>query len=473
MRNDTESPFSLTLTQSDLRLQVLRLNGREALNQPYRFDLELIGLAPPINPDTLLGQPAFLRLDGESGVHGIVHSVSLSAPAPQRIGYRLTLVPYLQHLDAGPRRRVFHRLSVVQVVRRLLEDNAVPDHSYRFELPHGQYPCRPFCIQYEESDLALLQRLCEEEGIHYHFEHTPGGHVLVFAEDADSFPTQPIALSLQPETGSQPGIRRLYQRHHSTTPYTPAGFSDRAMNDAQTLAANHAFESANHEMMRSNPVLAHRYQAGRRGLERLRCRQREIHGHGTQPALRSGDIVQICEHPVSSFNDQWLITDVQHRGRQFSILETNPSATPPVRDYGNRFSAIPWSTSFRPDLKQPKPHLVGHHLAHVPGPVGEPVRPDERGRVLVSLWSPDEEGIMLTMSRLDLNDSPALIAGSEVLVSFLDGDPDRPVLSPGLPGAGTNDTGGRQATAPSLPMPENNDARLLFDWLLNPPDMTP
>src|SRR3546814_989771 len=66
MRNDTESPFSLTLTQSNLRLQVLRFNGREALNQPYRFDLELIGLAPPINPDTLLGQPAFLRLDGES-----------------------------------------------------------------------------------------------------------------------------------------------------------------------------------------------------------------------------------------------------------------------------------------------------------------------------------------------------------------------------------------------------------------------
>lgn len=191
MRNDTESPFSLTLTQSDLQLQVLRFNGREALNQPYRFDLELIGLAPPIDPDLLLGHPAFLRLDGESGVHGIVRSVSLSALAPRRIGYRLTLVPYLQQLEQGPQRRVFHRLSAVQVLQRLLEEHALPVDSYRFELPHGQYPCRPFCIQYDESDLTLLQRLCEEEGIHYHFEHAPRAMSWCLPKTRRAFPRAP------------------------------------------------------------------------------------------------------------------------------------------------------------------------------------------------------------------------------------------------------------------------------------------
>ena len=149
MHNDTESPFSLTLTQSDLRLQVLRFNGQEALNQPYRFDLELISLGPPISADALLGQPAFLRLNGESGVHGMLQSVSLSADASLRIGYHLTLVPYLQRLDQGPQRRVFHRLSVVQLLQRLLEEHALPPDSYRFELPPGHYPYRPFCILYE------------------------------------------------------------------------------------------------------------------------------------------------------------------------------------------------------------------------------------------------------------------------------------------------------------------------------------
>lgn len=468
MRNDMESPFSLTLTQSDLRLQVLRFNGREALNQPYRFDLELIGLAPPINPDALLGQPAFLRLDGDCGVHGIVHSVNLASHAPHRIGYRLTLVPYLQRLEHGPRRRVFYRLSVVQMLQRLLENHALPTHSYRFELPHGQYPCRPFCIQYEESDLELLQRLCEEEGIHYHFEHAPQGHVLVFAEDPKSFTARPVELPLHADADPQPAIKRLYQRHHSMAPGLPAGFSDRAMTETESTAANHAFESTDHETMRGNPALAHRYQAGRRSLERLRCRQREIHGHSIQAALRSGHIAQIGGHPISAFNDQWLITEVQHRGRQFSILETNLPPTPPARDYRNRFSAIPWSTVFRPALKHPKPCIPGYHLAHVLGPAGQPARPDERGQVKVSLWTPDGEGIALPVSRPTLNDSPLLMAGSKVLVSFLDGDPDRPVLCPGM-----FDTGGGQTAVPPRPAPGRHDAGLLFDWLLNPPDTHP
>ncbi|WP_210643749.1 type VI secretion system tip protein TssI/VgrG [Pseudomonas sp. Tri1] len=467
MRNDTESPFSLTLTQSDLQLQVLRFNGREALNQPYRFDLELIGLAPPLNPDTLLGQPAFLRLDAEAGIHGIVHSVSLNAHDSQRIGYRLTLVPYLQRLEQGPQRRVFYRLSVVQVLQRLLEDNALPAHSYRFELPHGQYPSRPFCIQYEESDLDLLQRLCEEEGIHYHFEHALHGHVLVFAEDPGSFPARPVELTLRQDTSLPSAVQRLYQRHRSMAPGSPAGFSDRASSEAGDLAANHAFDGVDHETLRGNPSLAHRYQVGRRNLERLRCRQQEIHGHSSQSALRSGHIAQICEHPVSTFNDQWLITEVQHRGRQFSILETHLPPTPPAQDYRNRFSAIAWSTVFRPTLKHLKPRIPGYHIARVLGPAGQPARPDERGQVQVSLWTPDEEGITLPVSRLTLDASPTLMAGSEVLVSFLDGDPDRPVLCPGI-----IDSGGGQAAASPKSAPGNDDAGLLLDWLLNPPDTT-
>ncbi|MBO1538428.1 type VI secretion system tip protein TssI/VgrG [Pseudomonas sp. OA65] len=468
MRNDTESPFSLTLTQSDLQLQVLRFNGREALNQPYRFDLELIGLAPALQPDLLLGHPAFLRLDGESGIHGIVHSVSLSALAPRRIGYRLTLVPYLQQLEQGPRRQIFHRLSVVQVLRRLLEDNGLPADSYRFELPHGQYPCRPFCIQYDESDLTLLQRLCEEEGIHYHFEHAPKGHVLVFAEDPKSFPSRPIELPLRPNDNSVPALKRLYLRHHGMLPGLPVAFSDRATTETEASAANQTLEPIDHKTMHGDPALTHRNQTGRRHLERLRCRQREIHGHSDQPTLRGGGIVQICDHSVSMFNDQWLITEVQHRGRQFSILEPDLPATSSARDYHNRFTAIPWATVFRPALKHPKPCIPGYHLAHVLGHAGQPAQSDERGHISVSLWAPDQEGITLPVSRLTLNNSPLLMAGSEVLVSFLDGDPDRPVLCPGAV-----DTGAGQAAAPPKPSRGNPDAGLLLDWLLNPPNFTP
>lgn len=465
MRHDTDNSFSLTLTDSKLQLHVQRLSGREALNQPYRFDLDLIGLAPPVSLDAILGQPAFLQLGTGSGVHGIVDSASLTSHARHRVGYRLTLVPYLQRLEQGRRRRVFCRLSAVQVVQRLLEEHALPAHSYRFELPHGQYPYRPFCIQYEESDLELLQRLCEEEGIHYHFEHTPTGHVLVFAEDPESFSGQPVELNLQQQGDGPPALEHLYQRHHLRTPWLPANARDRGTAPVETLAANQPFDDPAGGTVRGN--VAHARQAARRTLERLRCRKREIQGRSTQPALHSATIVQIDGHPVSIFNDQWLITEIRHRGRQPSILETPPSTHPASRYYRNRFQAIPWSTVFRPALKHPKPRIAGSHLAYVH-------TEHKHGQVNVSLWSPEGEIIALPLSRLTLHDSRAPLAGSQVLVTFLDGDPDRPVLCPGpfnLPGPDDSGDGGRTA-APSTP-PGHGTGLLLLDWLLNAPGTPP
>jgi type VI secretion system secreted protein VgrG len=462
MRNDTDYSFSLTLTESNLRLHVQRFSGREALNQPFRFDLDLIGLAPPISLDIILGQQAFLHLSAESGVHGVVDSVSLTSHSQHRVGYRLRLVPYLQRLEQSPRRRVFGQLSPIQLLQHLLEEHKLPAHSFRFELPHGHYPCRPFCIQYDESDLALLQRLCEEEGIHYHFEHTPTGHVLVFAEDPTSFPDQPVGLNLHQEEGRQPAMERLYQRHHLTPPVLPASTRDRASAAVfETSAANHPFTSPALETARNN--VAHTRQAGRRTLERLRCTHREIHGQSRQPTLRSAAIVQIDGHPISMFNDQWLLTEIKHRGRQPSILES-PSSFPPASwHYRNRFLAIPWSTVFRPALKHPKPRIAGCHLAYVHSQHGH-------GQANVSLWSPEGEVITLPLSRLTLHDSQAPPVGSQVLVTFLDGDPDRPVLCPGifdLPGPGASDVGG-PIVGPSTP--PCRDTGLLLDWLLNRPD---
>jgi type VI secretion system secreted protein VgrG len=169
-----ESPFTLTLTDGPLCLPVLRFSGKEALNQPFRFEIEVIALAPALAPGSLLRQPAFLRLGDAHGIHGLIHSVSCEHRASHRIGYRLTLVPHLQRLDS--RRNVGSSCkSVPAILAQLLEEHELPADSYRIEMSVGHYPPREFCLQYEESDLAFLQRLCEEEGIHYHFEHRPTG----------------------------------------------------------------------------------------------------------------------------------------------------------------------------------------------------------------------------------------------------------------------------------------------------------
>lgn len=439
MHNDKESPFTLTLLDADLSLQVLQFSGHEALNQPYRFDIEVIGLAPVMDVDHLLHQPVFLSLADGQGVHGIIQSVSREQRSLHRIDYRLVLVPWLQNLDRQRCRRVFHQLDVPAILRRLLEENGLPEDSYRFELPEARYPVRPFCIQFDENDLAFLQRLCEEEGIHYHFEHQRDGHVMVLADDSLSFPQEPLLMPFHREASAPADvalIRELYQRH-TAPPWAgcPAG-----------------------------PPLD-RDRLSRRLLERLRCQQGQMQGRSNQSALRSGRIIQVSEHPLPNFNDQWLLTEVRHQGQQPSILAHDPARM--ARSYSNQFTAIGWSTVFRPPLTQARPGIPGFQTARVLGPPGEPAQLDDHGRIQVRLWPTlnleDDPscGFWLPMvlstphGRIDPSRLP--VAGSDVLIGFLDSDPDRPVLY-------------AAASSPPAPRPlprPKGDDRLLFDWLVN------
>ncbi|HCS41947.1 MAG TPA: type VI secretion system tip protein VgrG, partial [Pseudomonas sp.] len=106
MLNDKESPFTLTLLDDDLCFQVVQFSGHEALNQPYRFEVEVIGLPPAMSLDRLLQQPLFLNLGHGQGFHGVLQSASREHRGAQRVGYKLVLVPYLQALDRSRRRRV-------------------------------------------------------------------------------------------------------------------------------------------------------------------------------------------------------------------------------------------------------------------------------------------------------------------------------------------------------------------------------
>ncbi|WP_223489775.1 type VI secretion system Vgr family protein [Pseudomonas sp. A-RE-19] len=471
MHNDKESPFTLTLIDGGLSMQVLQFSGREGLNQPYRFDIEVIGLAPAMNLDQWLRQPAFLKLVDDQGIHGVIHSVSREHRGPHRVGYRLVLVPHLQVLACRSPRRVFHCLSVPMIMRQLLEEHRLPEHSYRFNLTSGRYPLRPFCIQYDESDLAFMQRLCEEEGIHYHFEHQRDGHVLVLADDSLSFPQEPLLTPFHDNAFNaplSPVISELFLRHDSTPTSAQWDARNRGTPISGDGAANHPLANTAPVTTRHAPEQLYRDQLGRRLLERLRCQHRQIHGQSNQSELRSGRILQVAQHPLSSFNDQWLLTEIQHQGQQPSILtEEKPGI---ARRYSNRFTAIPWSTAYRPALKQARPSIPGYQSARVLGPVGQPAPLDDQGRIQVRLWptpafeAEESVGLWLPValampdSRIDPARLP--MAGTDVLISFLDSDPDRPVLCAGM--------GHLQ---PSRPAPETHrDGRLLLDWLINRSD---
>jgi len=461
MLNDQERPFTLTLTDGPLCLPVLRFTGKEALNQPFRFEIEVIGLAPALSPSSLLRQPAYLSLGVDHGIHGLIHSVRCEHRASHRISYRMTLVPQLQRLAQSPRRRVFAQASVPAILAQLLDEQGLPAHSYRIEMSVGHYPPRPFCIQYEESDLALLQRLCEEEGIHYHFEHRPDGHVVVFADDNLSLPQEPLPVPFAvTDESPSPRLSTLFQRHDATPVMAAHGIRNRGQQVSSADAANHPVPALT--PLQLSGEQRHAEQRSRRHLQRQRCLSRSIHGRSDCSALRSGHLLQITEHPINAFNEQWLITELHHQGQHPSILDP----TSDVHRYHNDFTALPWASDFRPPLAQPRPNIGGYHLARVLGTPGQPAQLDELGRIGVSLWPAQAAEtaclwlpIALTGAngRLAAHELPR--AGSEVWVSFLDSDPDRPILC----------LSHSRPPSPRESAP-TNDSSLLLDWLLNSAD---
>ncbi|KES22948.1 type VI secretion system tip protein TssI/VgrG [Pseudomonas sp. AAC] len=445
-----QTQFSLNIDGLDSDLQVLEFHGREALNQPYRFDIELVSERPDLDLESLLHKGAYLDLGQGHGIHGQLHRVAQGESGKRLTRYQVSLVPRLAYLAHRHNQRIFQQLTVPQIITRVLEEHGILADAYRFQLGPTVYPPRDYCTQYDESDLHFVQRLCEEEGLHYHFEHSPDGHLLVFGDDQTAFPKlAPVAY--QQDSGlvaDLPVIKRFGQRLDTRT--------------ARVSRRDYDFEKPRLQLEStarsdSRPDLEDYDYPGRftdrergkllsqRSLERHRADYRQAEGRSDQPSLRSGHFLPLREHPRGEWNDLWLLTEVRHEGKQPQVLEE--SVTSDARDgkddfqqgYRNRFLATPWDVPYRPPLAHPKPRVLGSQTAVVTGPKGEEIHCDRYGRVKVQFhWDREGQADDKTSCWLRVASSWAgkqygAIAipriGMEVLVTFLEGDPDQPLIS--------------------------------------------
>jgi len=452
-----ETHFSLTLEGVEHDLQVLAFSGREAISQPYRFDLELISELPDLDLQALLHKPAFLAFDPAGmGIHGLVHRIAQGESGKRLTRYRLTLVPQLAYLAHRINQRIFQHLSVPQIIAQVLKEHGIQADAYRFQLGPVIYPPREYCVQYDETDLHFIQRLCEEEGIHYHFEHSTRGHVLVFGDDQTSFARlgQPTAyLQDNGMTADEPVIKRFAVRVATRT----SRVSRRDYDFEQPrLLMEAAYRAEPAQASNSQPDLEDYDYPGRfterargkhlsqRALECLRSDCHLAEGSSDQPSLVSGHLLEISDHPRREWNDLWLLTEVLHEGKQPQVLEESITNNVDTGDgfaqgYRNRFSATPWDIPFRPPLNHPKPKVLGSQTAVVTGPAGEEIHCDEYGRVRVQFhWdrhgqADDKTSCWLRVSSSWAGDRYGGIAiprvGMEVLVTFLEGDPDQPLVT--------------------------------------------
>jgi len=457
--------FSLTIEGIEHDLQVLAFTGREAISQPYRFDLELISEHPDLALQSLLHKPAFLAFSpAGNGIHGLIHRVAQGESGKRLTRYRVTIVPQLAYLSHRTDQRIFQHLTVPQIITQVLERHGIQADAYRFRFGPVRYPERDYCTQYDESDLHFIQRLCEEEGIHYHFEHNPEGHVLVFGDDQTSFPKlgQPTAyLQDSGLVADEPVIKRFAVRLETRTNRV----SRRDYDFEQPRLLIEADHKCTAQQSTPQPDLEDYDYPGRftertrgkhlsqRALERHRADYRLAEGRSDQPTLVSGHLLEISDHPRREWNDLWLLTEVLHEGKQPQVLEESIADIPNLhgegwgdelsgtfqQGYRNQFTATPWDVLYRPALKHLKPRVLGAQTAVVTGPAGEEIHCDEYGRVKVQFFwdregqSDDKTSCWLRVSNSWAGDGYGGIAiprvGMEVLVTFLEADPDQPVIS--------------------------------------------
>ncbi|KTT04034.1 type IV secretion protein Rhs [Pseudomonas oryzihabitans] len=444
--------FTLTLEGVAHDFQILAFDGTEAIGQPYRFQLELVSERPDWPLEQLLHRRAFLSLSADgSGIHGQIAAVAQGDSGQRLTRYRLELVPRLAYLAHRVNARIFQQRSVPQILAQLLEEHGILEGDHRFALGPTVYPPRDYCVQYGESDLAFLNRLCEEEGLHYHHEHRPDGHVLVFGDDATGFPRLGATRYL-PGSGlvaDEPVVRRFdvgLQTRSSAATLRDYDFLQPRLRlesgtDSATPPALEHYGFPGHFTDRATG----KRLSGRR-LESLRVDAQQAHGKSDQPSLVSGHFLPLEQHPRGDWNQLWLLTEIHHQGRQPQVLEESITSddSHPTDDgfrqgYRNTFAATPWTVPFRLPLRHPKPRLFGAQSAVVTGPAGEEIHCDALGRVKVQFhWDREGQADERTSCWLRVasgwagNGYGALAVpriGMEVLVGFLEGDPDQPLVT--------------------------------------------
>jgi type VI secretion system secreted protein VgrG len=445
-----QAHFTLSLEGIEHDFKVLEFRGREAISQPYRFDLELVSEHPDLDLENLLHRPAFLAFAPDSsGIHGLVHQAAQGESGKRLTRYRLTLVPQLAYLAHRTNQRIFQHLTVPQIIAQVLEEHGIQADAYRFQLGPVIYPPREYCVQYDESDLHFIQRLCEEEGIHYHFEHSTAGHVLVFGDDQTVFPRL-AATAYQQDSGlvaDQPVIKRFGLRLETRTSRVTRRDYDFEKPRLSMEAAFHSDfqpDLEDYDYPGRFTERARGKHLSQRALERHRHDYELAEGESDQPQLASGHFLPLGEHPRSDWNQLWLLTEVLHEGKQPQVLEESVTSDSQSRDgftqgYRNHFTATPWDIPFRPALRHPKPKVLGSQTAVVTGPAGEEIHCDEYGRVRVQFhWdregqADDKTSCWLRVSSSWAGDRYGGIAiprvGMEVLVTFLEGDPDQPLVT--------------------------------------------
>jgi type VI secretion system secreted protein VgrG len=425
--------------------------GHEGMSQLYAFELELLSEEPAVAFNQIVGQRVTITVqlaDGnERYVNGFVNRFAQTGHDVRFTYYQAEVVPWLWLLTRTMDCRIFQHMTVPDILKKVFTDLGFNDFK---ELLEGSFEPLEYCVQYRETDFHFVSRLMEQYGIFYFFEHEAEKHTLVLANSSGVHKPCPG----QPEAQCQFGAGALENQDMITHwqmeqelrsgKYALADYNfempstSLAVNTASTVTVggNGKYEIYDYpgEYLK---------KAQGEGLVKLRMQEEEAFhtvasGSSTCRAFMPGYRFNLTGHVNADMDSAYVLTEVQHTASVGASYSAGAS-TGADESYTNSFACIPHDVPYRPPRLTPKPTVQGPQTATVVGKAGEEIWTDKYGRVKVQFhWDregrrDDNSSCWMRVSYPWAGKSWGAVAipriGQEVIVSFLEGDPDQPIIT--------------------------------------------
>ncbi|MFN3241490.1 MAG: type VI secretion system Vgr family protein [Planctomycetota bacterium] len=460
-------------------LMVQKLSGREQMSGLFRFDLDLICSDPELDLEAVLYAPARLGIKvqvkiagGQVGmstreIAGVFEEFEQLEEGQGWTKYRAVLVPKLWNTTRSFRSRIFQEMTIEDVVQAVLEkDGLDPQLDFEFQLQrHGDedpetrpiYPKREYVVQYEESDWNFLARWLEHEGIYFFFSNEDGEEKVVFADTESAYADSPFGSSYpyRPEakgegTDSDKFTEEEIRSFRCRQTRLPTQVAVNDYNWRVPSARLHFTEDVREAGTGLQTEYNDHFKDEAQGKaiakvrrEELECRAKVFYGTGSCRAFRPGTTFALEEHFRDDFNRSYLLVSVEHEAEQMISLE---SSTITGVKYENTFTAISDDQPWRPERRTEWPSIKGvmHAKVDAEGD-GTFAELDEHGRYKLKMPFDEhsdeaDDGkasrwVRMAQPYAGVNAGMhfPLLKGTEVLVTHIDGDPDRPIISGAVP----------------------------------------
>lgn len=424
---------------------VKRMSGQETVSKPFHFSFHVVTELENIDQKKLIGKSITCSVmcnDGsERYFSGIVSSLIAGGVVESRFRqYQIMIVPWLNLLSYRSDCRIFQEKSATDIVEEVFKNLGFNDFSWKLQ---GSYTPREYCVQYRETDFEFVTRLLEEEGIYYFFKHEKNKHTLVLSDYAKAYEKVELdPIDVIDGTHTDHKISKWQHSYNfcsgavSHTDYDFQVPSTSLMSEQQTIIDLPNIKQYEHyDFPGTFTEKANGDLIARNRMESIEASHSQVSATSDYPNLSPGYSFKVGRHPDDvEAKKKYVISSIVHHATEGAYRAGDEGAF----SYSNEFQCIPEETVLRPIKTRSKPYIAGSQTALVVGPSSEEIYTDKFGRIKVHffwdrLGKKDENSscwIRVAQSWSGKKWGAQFLprVGQEVLISFMEGDPDRPIV---------------------------------------------